>query len=151
MYIAPKERHGKKRFAKSGATLLNLDRVGLNDNFFDLGGNSLLAMMTVVSLDEQQNIDLPIVKLFSVSDCWDACQFFLKNQHGRPRRFRNGLSKRIESVAERKNRPAEGDVAIIGMSGRFPGAYDVDELWEALRKGKETITFFSKEETWPGT
>ena len=38
------------------------------------------------------------------------------------------------------------DIAIIGMAGRFPGAKDIDEYWENLRAGKESITFFTDEE-----
>src|SRR5690606_1835985 len=38
------------------------------------------------------------------------------------------------------------DVAIIGMSGRFPGANSIEELWEAIKHGKETIHFFSDDE-----
>ncbi|HLP60629.1 MAG TPA: type I polyketide synthase, partial [Candidatus Deferrimicrobium sp.] len=38
------------------------------------------------------------------------------------------------------------EVAIIGMAGRFPGAADIDEFWENLKKGSETITFFTDEE-----
>jgi phthiocerol/phenolphthiocerol synthesis type-I polyketide synthase E len=38
------------------------------------------------------------------------------------------------------------DVAIIGMSGRFPGAKSVDEFWQNLRSGVESVTFFSEEE-----
>ena len=38
------------------------------------------------------------------------------------------------------------DVAIIGMSGRFPGAATIDEFWQNLRKGVESISFFSDEE-----
>jgi phthiocerol/phenolphthiocerol synthesis type-I polyketide synthase E len=37
-------------------------------------------------------------------------------------------------------------IAIIGMSGRFPEADSVDELWQNLCDGVETITFFSDEE-----
>jgi phthiocerol/phenolphthiocerol synthesis type-I polyketide synthase E len=37
-------------------------------------------------------------------------------------------------------------VAIVGLSGRFPGADGVDELWRNLCDGLETITFFSDEE-----
>lgn len=37
-------------------------------------------------------------------------------------------------------------VAVIGISGRFPGAGTVDEFWENLVEGKESISFFSKEE-----
>jgi acyl transferase domain-containing protein/thioesterase domain-containing protein/acyl carrier protein len=37
------------------------------------------------------------------------------------------------------------EIAIIGMSGRFPGARDIDEFWQNLREGRESITFFSDE------
>lgn len=37
-------------------------------------------------------------------------------------------------------------VAIIGMSGRFPGARNIREFWENLTHGVESITYFSKEE-----
>jgi acyl transferase domain-containing protein/acyl carrier protein len=40
---------------------------------------------------------------------------------------------------------AEG-IAIIGMSGRFPGAKNIEEFWANLRGGVESITFFSDEE-----
>ncbi|MCB1851957.1 MAG: SDR family oxidoreductase [Gammaproteobacteria bacterium] len=40
---------------------------------------------------------------------------------------------------------AEG-VAVIGMSGRFPGAGDIATFWENLREGRETISRFSAEE-----
>ncbi|MGP4971773.1 condensation domain-containing protein [Psychrobacter aquimaris] len=38
------------------------------------------------------------------------------------------------------------EVAIIGMSGRFPGANDTEVLWENLCNGVESISRFSKEE-----
>ncbi len=37
-------------------------------------------------------------------------------------------------------------IAIIGMSGRFPGANNLDEFWRNLRDGVESITFFSDQE-----
>ena len=37
-------------------------------------------------------------------------------------------------------------IAIIGMSGRFPGAGSVDEFWRNLIAGVESISFFSDEE-----
>src|ERR1044071_6224769 len=38
------------------------------------------------------------------------------------------------------------EVAIIGMSGRFPGAKNVDEFWQNLRNGIESVSFFSDRE-----
>ena len=38
------------------------------------------------------------------------------------------------------------DIAIIGMAGRFPGAKNLDEFWQNLKDGKESIKFFTDEE-----
>jgi acyl transferase domain-containing protein len=38
------------------------------------------------------------------------------------------------------------DIAIVGMSGRFPGARNITEFWQNLRDGVEAITFFTDEE-----
>ncbi len=37
-------------------------------------------------------------------------------------------------------------IAIIGMTGRFPGAKDIAAFWQNLRDGVESITFFTAEE-----
>jgi len=39
-----------------------------------------------------------------------------------------------------------GHIAIIGMAGHFPGANNIDEFWDNLKNGVESITFFSDEE-----
>jgi acyl transferase domain-containing protein/acyl carrier protein len=38
------------------------------------------------------------------------------------------------------------DVAVIGMSGRFPGARTVEEFWDNLREGRETIGRFTRDD-----
>lgn len=38
------------------------------------------------------------------------------------------------------------EVAVIGMSGRFPGANSVEEYWQNLRDGIESISFFTDQE-----
>jgi acyl transferase domain-containing protein len=40
----------------------------------------------------------------------------------------------------------DADIAIIGMSGRFPGARSVAELWANVRGGVESIRHFTREE-----
>ncbi|RCX14281.1 acyl transferase family protein [Anaerobacterium chartisolvens] len=39
-----------------------------------------------------------------------------------------------------------GSVAIIGMNGRFPGAADMDEFWQNLCNGVESVRFFTRDE-----
>lgn len=45
-----------------------------------------------------------------------------------------------------KNDIRESDIAIIAMSGRFPGAKNIDAFWENLRFGVESVSWFSDEE-----
>jgi len=40
----------------------------------------------------------------------------------------------------------ESDIAIVGMTGRFPGAANVESLWNNLRDGVESISQFSDAE-----
>lgn len=41
---------------------------------------------------------------------------------------------------------SSSDIAIIGLAGRFPGAGDVEEFWQNLERGVESVQFFSDEE-----
>ena len=43
------------------------------------------------------------------------------------------------------NNSVEG-IAIIGMAGRFPGAKNIEEFWQNLKNGVESVTFFTDEE-----
>ena len=42
--------------------------------------------------------------------------------------------------------PRRNDIAIIGLSCRFPGAATAEEYWKNLCEGTESITFFSDQE-----
>ncbi|MFW5434485.1 beta-ketoacyl synthase N-terminal-like domain-containing protein [Paenibacillus apiarius] len=38
------------------------------------------------------------------------------------------------------------EIAVIGMAGRFPGARNIEEYWDNLKNGIESVHFFSDEE-----
>jgi acyl transferase domain-containing protein/acyl carrier protein len=50
-------------------------------------------------------------------------------------------------IKAKKNDHQTGlEVAVIGMAGRFPRAWNIEELWENIRNGRDCISFFSDEE-----
>jgi acyl carrier protein len=54
----------ERRIASVFQEVLGIGRVGLNDNFFDLGANSLLLVQMHRKLREQLEPDIPVVRLF---------------------------------------------------------------------------------------
>jgi amino acid adenylation domain-containing protein len=54
----------EQRVSAIVASLLGLERVGVNDNFFYLGGNSLFGTQVIARLRDAFNVDLPLLKLF---------------------------------------------------------------------------------------
>ena len=62
-YVAPRT-VDEQAIAEICAEVLDLERVGVHDNFFDIGGNSLIATRLVFQLQEHFQVKLPLVRLF---------------------------------------------------------------------------------------
>jgi acyl carrier protein len=54
----------EKAIAALWQSVLNLEQVGLHDNFFDLGGHSLLMVRVHGQIQQQLAIEIPLVELF---------------------------------------------------------------------------------------
>ena len=115
------------------AGILQVDRIGLLDNFFELGGNSLLALKAVAALKSTVHIDLPVTKLYQNPTVSGIVRSL-------------GLKEKASKLANEELRNKTGDIAVIAMAGRFPGANTIDEFWNLLKEGREAISFFTAEE-----
>jgi len=62
-YIAPQTKIEQK-IASCWQTVLGIDKIGVHDNFFDSGGNSLLLVQVQEKLIEMLNQEVPIFTLF---------------------------------------------------------------------------------------
>ncbi|MFC4526773.1 amino acid adenylation domain-containing protein [Dyella halodurans] len=123
------------------AEVLGLDQVGRHDNFFDLGGNSLLAVRTLARIHAEIS-DRPTVAAFFGDPTPTALAALIEGRDSR-----SALASRIA-----RGRRADGGepIAIIAMAGRFPGAGDVETFWQNLCDGRESITYFSADQLDPG-
>ena len=130
-------------------SLLATDNIDVNDNFFDVGGTSLLAIKVSAALKESLGRDVSVVAIFQyptiakLADHLDGERgtfSMLDDARQRAARFRKGRYT---------GDPMTDGVAVVGMSGRFPGAPNLDVLWENLCNGVESITRFSRDELDP--
>ncbi len=64
-YAAPRT-PDEQAIAEICAEVLNLERVAIHDNFFDLGGNSLLATRLIFQVQERMQVRLALIKLFEM-------------------------------------------------------------------------------------
>src|SRR3954451_1862348 len=120
--------------------LLHLDDVGVDDSFFDVGGHSLLLADLQFKLKERLQLDVPLLDLFRYPTIRTFSEALAPPSE-------TVIAKTSEKRERTKRSAAPGrDIAVIGLSGRFPGAPDLDQLWSNLRDGVESVRFFTEEE-----
>ncbi len=134
VYVQP-QNATEKTIATIWQEVLKLDQVGINDNFFEIGGDSLLMAQLSSQLSAVLPSKLSIVELFQYPTIQSLSQYLL-NQHQRGNQ--QSPTPRLKI--------AQSDIAIIGMAGRFPGAENIDEFWCNIRDGVESIAQLSDEE-----
>ena len=157
--------------------VLGLDRVGVNDSFFELGGDSVLGLQMIARLKQRLAVDLPAVALYEAPTVASLARLVeTKRQDGtapppepvrRPdeeathglgvvspaEAARAPMSSRVDTLeplastsASASNGQGDHAIAIVGMTGRFPGAPNLDAFWRNLQAGTEARTIFSDDE-----
>ncbi|MBN1866414.1 amino acid adenylation domain-containing protein [Candidatus Sumerlaeota bacterium] len=148
-WVAPQSRM-ERDLADLWKGLLKLDRVGIRDNFFDLGGNSLLAYRVVAELSRRLDTQVPVVRTFQYPTIHALARFLTEGQETEPFLQRIAERARRERRAIPEASQETRGVAVIGMAGRFPAAENLEQLWRNLCNGVESVTVFSREELGPG-
>lgn len=98
--------------------LLNRTSVDIHKNFFDLGANSLLITESCALINQKLHAELKIADILAHPTIYK-------------------LSRYIEGdldiqVIKKRQTTKSSDIAIIGMSCRFPKANSLDEFWDNL-------------------
>ena len=144
----------ERRLAALWRVALGSAEVGTHDNFFDLGGNSLIGMQLMNSIGKEFGLTLPAVALFEAPTIGAMAAYLRERGAGAPpaaapvpavapvpeaaqapapvtrRRLRTGPRPvPVPAAAPSPHRrgrscPDDDAIAIIGMAGRFPGAAD---------------------------
>jgi len=148
-FIAPRTAI-EKQLATLWCELLQLKEVGIDDSFFDLGGNSLAAVRMVSLFHTRFGREISPVKVFQYPTIAKMSRFLEVSES------KSDFLAEVEDRARHQRYQQNGTgsardaVAVIGLVGRFPGAANLDQLWHNLCNSVESITFFKPEELGPG-
>lgn len=115
--------------------LLGQERISLDDNFFDVGGNSIILIQLNNRINSTFEKNIKIGELFQYTTIRKQAQL-ISGDIG-------------ATIADERIEPGEGathDIAVIGMAGRFPGGSNINEIWNNLVAGVESISILSQEE-----
>ncbi|RRD47243.1 non-ribosomal peptide synthetase [Tessaracoccus sp. OH4464_COT-324] len=96
--FAPAETETERRVAAIWSKLLDLEEVGVEHNFFDLGGHSLLLVALRAELEADFQTQVPMVDLFSHSTIRSMAQLL----DGGPSRSRIRLDVKSRAAVRRK-------------------------------------------------
>jgi acyl transferase domain-containing protein/acyl carrier protein len=155
-----------RALAEVWSGVLGIEPVGTDDNFFDLGGNSLLALQMLVLVKKRFGIVLPAVTLFeaptvhTLAAILDSKGTATRVAHvgvvapgiGASAALVGVIAQPVPAVRPERSGARRADpgidrrIAVVGMAGRFPGAGSAEAFWRNLRDGVESISFFSAEE-----
>ncbi|HZU33407.1 MAG TPA: amino acid adenylation domain-containing protein, partial [Candidatus Angelobacter sp.] len=113
--------------------VLGRQSISIHDNFFDLGGHSLLLAQVHAKLQKSLRVRLPMVKLFEHPTVAMLASYLEADN------IHSGAKRKTSS----RNRTEVTDIAIIGMACRFPGAPSVSRFWENLKLGIGSISALS--------
>ncbi len=134
--------------AQGWADILKIDNVGRDDNFFDLGGNSLLAVRAIAELREAQGVDVSVVRLYERPTVRGIAEAVASERAADP------THESLLGAAQPKTTKArlgvdKVPIAIVGMAARYPGARDLTAFWDNLARGVESIGRFAEHELPP--
>ena len=132
----------ERQIAGVWCEVLGSERVGVEDNFFDAGGHSLLLVRLHSRLQDLFGRELRLVDLFSHPTVRSQAE--LLGGDIAPS-VPAEAARRAEGIRRMRSEEATR-IAIVGMAGRFPGARDIEEFWQNLRAGVDAISTFTDEE-----
>ena len=99
-YVAP-ETELEQRIAAVWQTVLGFEQIGVEDNFFDLGGDSLVAIQVASRLKEALNMDFPVAKLYQALTVRSLAQVLSESEDEEQQRRAAEQAQRNQAAARR--------------------------------------------------
>jgi len=118
--------------------VLGHDRVSIQDNFFEIGGDSLRVVRIQRELERLLGRPVPAAKLLE--------HYTIKTLSAYLTNISDVANRTVKATQQFRVNDGDDDIAIISMACRLPGDINAPEdLWELLKDGGDAITDLPKD------
>ena len=110
-----------------------VDRMDPHENLADIGFDSVTLTQLAATLSKELGADIAPALFFSYPTIYKLTRYLLKEKH-------QLISTRYGGTPPAEHPSGHEPIAIIGMSGRFPQARNIEEMWKILEEGANAVS-----------
>ncbi|MEY4483816.1 MAG: Polyketide synthase PksL, partial [Verrucomicrobiota bacterium] len=165
---APKVLHDELRSSLAQVLFLEEHELGLDKSFLEMGLDSIIGVEWVNAINKKYKQTIPASQVYEHPSLRKFADFLHQQmqpsevmlQAVNPPRLSDLVrlesepsaavlsSAPSEPAAHRVRETKATDIAIIGMSGQFPGGQTLDVFWQLLKSGKSAFTGHPQDRGW---
>ncbi|NGO11411.1 SDR family NAD(P)-dependent oxidoreductase [Streptomyces sp. HC44] len=127
------EQHVRDTIFEQLRLSLKIDRtqIAADDAFMDYGVDSIIGVRLIQEINRALGTDLSTTDLFDHGSVSRLTRHIVDHAHP------NGPAALPDAARTAEGAPSREPIAVVGMSGRFGGSADVEQLWEHLAQGHD--------------
>ncbi|MEK3902760.1 amino acid adenylation domain-containing protein [Paenibacillus sp. FSL R7-0179] len=110
--------------------------IGIEDSYFDVGASSLQLVQIAKKIEQEFDIQISVSDLFSYPNINKLSEFIIE---GEKSESETALKIEEHSSDNQSEEFTEHDIAIIGVSGKYPMSKNLQEYWANLTTGQDCI------------
>ena len=121
--------------------ILDIRATDLEDNFFDMGGHSLLAIKVCDKLSKFLDVEVSVIDIYENPTVQSLADFISLKREDAGLSFADDFGENQTAY-----QGDSSEIAVVGIAARFPGAKNAGEFWDNLVGGVCSIRELSEQD-----
>ncbi|MCL5071577.1 MAG: phosphopantetheine-binding protein, partial [Actinobacteria bacterium] len=126
--------NNQQKLSEIWREILGYDEINIRDNFFEIGGTSLIAADLRKSINDVFGTKISVVDIFTYPTIEKLASHIF------------GDEEKSFGMQKRPVYTMDDNIAIIAYSGMFPGSSNSNEYWENILSGKDCLVRLSRDD-----
>ncbi|MGB7605871.1 MAG: amino acid adenylation domain-containing protein [Lutisporaceae bacterium] len=118
----------EEKLVKLWEEILKVDGIGINDNFYDVGGNSFTLLTLHSKIDSLYPGRIKATDLFNLTSIKKIAAYINQKE-----------SDKNIALTHAEERTVRDKIAIIGIAAKLPLGHTIEEIYEGLKNGVDCV------------